>query len=88
MIILYSTGCPLCKTLEMKLNQAGVSYTKITDTEEMEKLGLQSVPVLSVNGELMYFSDAMKYVSGNLSGSIHMANEENRINEDQHQTGS
>lgn len=85
MMVLYSTGCPLCKTLEMKLNQAGVSYTKITDTEEMEQLGFQSVPVLYAKGKYFTFSEAMNLINAMMKGLV-MPEEEN-LNEDQHQTG-
>ena len=60
------------------MNQAGVSYTKITDTEEMEKLGFQSVPMLFAKGKYLNFSEAMKLI-----GSII----EENVNEDKHQTG-
>lgn len=85
MIVLYSTGCPLCKTLEMKLNQAGISYTKITDTEEMEQLGFQSVPVLYAKGKYMTFSEAMNLINAMMKGLVEP--EEENLNEDQHQTG-
>lgn len=85
MIILYSTECPLCKTLEMKLNQAGISYTKNTDTEEMERLGFQSVPVLYAKEKYFTFSEAMNLINAMMKGLI-MPEEEN-LNENQHQTG-
>ena len=84
-MILYSTDCPLCKTLEMKLNQARISYTKITDVDEMEKLGFVTVPVLFAKGRYMAFSDAMKYVDALMHGWVEP--EKESINEDQHQTG-
>lgn len=78
-MILYSTGCPLCKTLEQKMNRAGVSYTKINDEDEMIRLGFQSVPMLmDEKGKYLNFSQAMK-----LMDSIIKEN----ANEDQHQTG-
>lgn len=83
-MILYSTGCPLCKTLEQKMKKAGVSYTKIDDEEEMIRLGFQSVPVLYAFGKYMNFSEAMKYLD-----DFHNAQdetEEDTSNEDQHQT--
>lgn len=85
MIVLYSTGCPLCKSLEMKLNQAGISYTKNTDTEEMERLGFQSVPVLYAKGKYMNFSEAMNLVNAIMKGLVEP--EKENLNEDQHQTG-
>ena len=84
-MFLYTTGCPLCKTLEMKMNQAGVSYTKITDIDEMEKLGFQSVPVLYAKGKYMNFSEAMKFIDALMMGWV--APEEGYLNEDQHQAG-
>lgn len=61
-MILYSTGCPLCKTLEARMQKAGVSYTKITDEDEMEKLGFQSVPMLYAKEKYWNFSEAMKLI--------------------------
>jgi len=63
-VILYSTGCPKCKVLKMKLDRAGVSYTVEEDVEAMRKLGLLSAPALSVDGELMLFGDAVKWADG------------------------
>lgn len=62
-IILYSTNCPRCKVLETKLKQKGLSFTIIRDIEEMTSLGLQSAPVLQVNGTLMDFSEGIKWVN-------------------------
>ena len=61
-MILYSTGCPKCKVLEMKLAQAGVSFDKITDEKKMEKLGFQSAPMLEHDGRYLDFHDAMDLV--------------------------
>ena len=78
-MILYSTGCPLCKTLETRMNQAGVSYTKITDEDEMINLGLQSVPAILKDGKILNFSEAMHLMDSIIK--------ENAAHEDQHQTG-
>ena len=83
-MILYSTGCPLCKTLEMKLNQAGISYIKCDDVDEMEKLGFQSVPVLFAKGTYMNFSQAMNFINAMMKGLIEPEKENN---ENQHQIG-
>ena len=84
-MIFYSTGCPLCKTLKMKLNQAGVSYTEINDVDEMEKLGFQSVPVLYAKGKYMNFSEAMNFINAMMKGLV--LPEEENLDEDQHQAG-
>lgn len=51
-VILYSTHCPVCKGVEMKLNKRKISYELNTDEEEMKILGLVTAPALSVDGEL------------------------------------
>ena len=38
MITLYSTHCPQCKALEMKLNKKKIEYTICDDQEEMKRL--------------------------------------------------
>ena len=62
-IILYSTNCPKCKVLATNLNQKGIVFTENTDTEEMLSLGIMSVPVLSVNGELYEFTEAINWIN-------------------------
>lgn len=36
-VILYSTDCPKCKILQEKLNEKGIDYEKISDTDIMLK---------------------------------------------------
>jgi len=63
MIILYSTGCPRCNVLEKKLNQKNVRYTECNDVAEMETKGISTVPCLDVEGEIMDFGKAVKWVN-------------------------
>lgn len=63
MIVVYSTGCPKCGILERKLNEKNISFTKCTDADEMLALGIMSVPVLSVDGDMMDFSKAVQWVN-------------------------
>ena len=62
-IVLYSTGCPKCSILKKKLEEKQIPYDMVTDVEEMLALGISEVPVLSVNGELMSFPNAVKWVN-------------------------
>ena len=62
--ILYSTGCPKCKVLKMKMDAKGIQYTENSSVDEMLKLGIKSAPILSVNGELMDFNSALTYIKG------------------------
>lgn len=63
MIVLYTTGCPRCHVLETKLKQKNVEYAECNDVQEMEKKGISSVPYLSVDGELMDFGTAVRWVN-------------------------
>jgi glutaredoxin len=62
-LIMYTTGCPKCKVLASKLNAKGVEYETCTDTSVMESKGIETLPVLSVDGKLLEFSDAVKWVN-------------------------
>lgn len=63
MTILYSTGCPRCKILKQKLDKEGIPYTENNSAVEMLKLGIDQVPVLSVDGKQLGFSAAVKWAS-------------------------
>lgn len=63
MIILYSTGCPKCKILEKKLAQANVEYEVCKATEIIISKGFNSMPVLDVDGQIMGFGEAVKWVN-------------------------
>lgn len=62
-VILYSTGCPKCDVLKKKLDDKGVSYIENTSTETMLGLGITQVPVLSIDGELKGFKEAVEWVN-------------------------
>ncbi len=67
-ITLYSTHCPKCKVLETKLKQAGLNYTEVDDVEEMIKKGFRMAPVLEVDGQVMDFMAANKFLKGVANG--------------------
>lgn len=62
-VTLYSTGCPKCRILETKLNQKNISFNIDKDEDEMIKRGFQSLPMLEVDGKLMDFGDAVRWVN-------------------------
>lgn len=62
-IILYSTGCPKCKVLKKKLEDKSIDYTENNDIEKMTELGIMQVPILSVNNELMSFTQAVEWIN-------------------------
>lgn len=61
--ILYSTGCPKCKVLKQKMDAVGFTYQENNSVDEMLALGITQVPVLSVDGELYDFAQAVKAVN-------------------------
>ena len=61
--IFTSQTCPKCRILKMKLAQKGLEYEECTDEAKMQEMGLMSLPVMSVDGKLMDFSEAIKYVN-------------------------
>ena len=63
MIVLYSTGCPRCKVLETKLKQKNVEYTECNDVFVMQEKGITTVPCLAIDGEIMDFGKAVKWVN-------------------------
>lgn len=62
-LILYTTHCPKCSVLEKKLAKKNLEYTENTSIEEMKALGISTVPVLSVNGELLPFEKANQWIN-------------------------
>lgn len=61
-VILYEHGCPRCKVLKSKLDQKGIKYEDISDVEIMRSKGFQEAPKLDVNGVIMDFKEAIKWI--------------------------
>lgn len=62
-VILYSTGCPKCKVLKAKLDSKEISYDIISDTSVMINKGIETVPVLEVDGNVMDFKTAVDWIN-------------------------
>ncbi len=63
MITLYSNGCPKCQILKKKLDAKGINYTTVTDVNEMLAKGLNLMPVLQANEQLLDFAQAVEWVN-------------------------
>lgn len=63
-IVLYTTECPQCNVLTKKLEAKGIQFQKNMDIDEMTRLNIDAVPVLSVDGKLLAFVDAVRWVNG------------------------
>lgn len=63
MIKLLTTHCPRCTVLQKKLNSKNIDYVEITDIEEIQSYGIDTVPVLIVDEEIMDFSTAVQWIN-------------------------
>ena len=63
-VILYSTHCPRCKVLTLKLQQKNIQYVEINDVEQMKAKGFNEAPKLEVDGVIMNFKEAVDWVNG------------------------
>ena len=62
-VTLYTIGCGKCLILEKKLNAAGVDYAICEDQKIMEEKGFDFMPVLEVDGQIMNYGEAVKWVN-------------------------
>lgn len=62
-IILYSTDCPKCIILERKLKAKGLNFDLVKDVDIMLGKGFMSSPMLEIDGEIMDFAKANKWVN-------------------------
>ena len=62
MIKMYSTHCPKCKVLAMKLAQKNIEFEEIDDLNEMRSIGLKSAPALQIDGQILDFNAAIAWV--------------------------
>lgn len=62
-VVFYSTHCPKCRMLEIKLRQTGVDYSEVTDVDKMIEKGMTSAPALEVDGKMMNFKESMQWLS-------------------------
>ncbi len=61
-IIFYSTHCPKCNILKQKLDEKNINYIECNDTDLMLEKGFRSAPMLEVDGNIMDYFEAIKWV--------------------------
>lgn len=61
---LYTTNCPKCRMLKMRLDSLGYEYDICDDVSEMEKLGFLESPMLEIDGAYMDFVNAIMWLDG------------------------
>lgn len=63
MIVYSNSSCPKCKVLKMKMDKANLTYDVNENVEEMQELGIKSLPYLQLDdGTLLNFGEAVKHI--------------------------
>lgn len=64
-VILWSTHCPRCKVLELKLKQKNIEFEENNDVEAMTAKGFKEAPKLELaDGTVMDFKAAVDWLKG------------------------
>ena len=61
-IIFYTTNCPKCQVLKKKLDNLNINYSICNNVNQMENMGIMTVPMLSIGTDLLDFSRAVKWL--------------------------
>ena len=61
-VIFWSTHCPRCNVLELKLKQKKINYEENNNVEEMTAKGFKEAPKLEVDGVVMDFKQAVDWI--------------------------
>lgn len=66
-IVVHGNGCPKCNILIKKLDEKGVTYTKVDNMEEIVKIGkennISSMPITIWNDEVLDFKSAIEKIN-------------------------
>ena len=61
-IIFFFFFCPRCQVLKKNMDSLGIEYDLNNDIEEMMLWGVQTVPMLRIEKQLLDFSQAVKWL--------------------------
>ena len=62
-VVLYSTNCPKCKVLEMKMKKKNIDYVVNNDISPLIEKGYKAAPVLLVGDSYKEFSEAVSWIN-------------------------
>ena len=62
-VTLYSNHCPKCNILTKKLNDKNVEFDEVNDVDLMISKGFNTMPMLEVDGNIMDFLNANKWIN-------------------------
>lgn len=64
MVVLYSTNCPKCKVMELKLKQKNIDFRVETDPDIVvnkgKEVGIISAPILNIDDKYFDFVNGVK----------------------------
>lgn len=50
--------------MKQKLDGKGIRYVTVNDVDAMTEKGIETVPVLEVDGQMMSFKEAVDWING------------------------
>ena len=62
-LILYTTHCPKCTVLQKKLQAKNLQFDIVEDLQVLKNKGFMSLPVLQVDGQILDFYSATKFIN-------------------------
>ena len=62
-VVFYTIDCPKCSVLESKLKAKKVAFEECRDIEIMQEKGFESAPMLEVDGVVMNFGEAVRWIN-------------------------
>lgn len=69
MVKMLTTHCPRCVVLGKKLAAAAIEYEEITNEDEIKSYGIDFVPALVIDNEILDYSAAIKWVNNQIGGN-------------------
>ena len=69
MVKFLTTHCPRCSVLKKKLDAAAIEYEEITDIEVIQSYGIDFVPALVLEEQILDFSAAVQWVNNYNGGN-------------------
>lgn len=62
-VIYTQEFCPKCKVLKKKLEEKNIKYSECSDRDILISKGIDFTPVLMVDGSMMNYGAAIKWVN-------------------------
>ena len=67
-VTLYTIGCPKCEILKEKLERKKINFNIVSDIETLTEKNYVLLPVLEVDGSVMNYYDAVRWVNEQKGG--------------------